>query len=53
MPFRMGLDDPLLAFCVKGTVQGAISMTGRMLDFGDVPAVIGPARFRACLAVIG
>ncbi len=50
MPFRMGLDDPLLAFCVKEALfKAQYPLTGRMLDFGDVPAVIGPARFRACL----
>lgn len=51
MPFRMrGDGDPLLAFCVKEALfKAQYPLTGRMLDFRDVPVVIGSSSFRACL----
>lgn len=51
MPFRQrGRDVPLLAFCAKEAMfKAQFPLTGRMLDFREVPAVIGPARFRACM----
>lgn len=51
MPVRMrGGTDPLLAFCIKEALfKAQFPLTGRMLDFRDVPAVIGAGRFRGCL----
>lgn len=51
MPYRLrGQGDPLLAFCVKEAIfKAQYPLTAQMLDFSAVPAVIGSARFRACL----
>ncbi|MBP6678739.1 MAG: 4-phosphopantetheinyl transferase [Paracoccus sp.] len=53
MPFRprgIGPADPLLAFCVKEALfKAQYPLTRTMLDFSDVPVVIGTARFRGCL----
>ncbi|MDK8873495.1 4-phosphopantetheinyl transferase [Paracoccus sp. SSJ] len=51
MPFRLrGPKDALLAFCAKEAMfKAQYPLTGRMLDFRAVPAVIGPRRFRACM----
>ncbi|KRW96444.1 4'-phosphopantetheinyl transferase [Paracoccus sp. MKU1] len=51
MPFRLdGPAHPLLAFCAKEAMfKAQYPLTGRMLDFREVPAVIGPQRFRACM----
>lgn len=49
-PYRMATDQPLLAFCVKEAMfKAQYPLTGQMLDFSAVPAVIGAARVRACL----
>lgn len=49
-PYRMTGDAPLLAFCVKEAMfKAQFPLTGRMLDFSDVPAVIRGGRARACL----
>lgn len=52
-PYRSvsgGDHDPLLVFCIKEALfKAQYPLTGRMLDFGDVPAVIGAGHFRACL----
>lgn len=51
MPFRLHTSAaPLLAFCAKEAMfKAQYPLTRRMLDFREVPAVIGPARFRACM----
>ncbi|MFC3570683.1 4'-phosphopantetheinyl transferase family protein [Paracoccus simplex] len=51
MPFRLnGAGDALLAFCAKEAMfKAQYPLTARMLDFREVPVVIGPARFRACM----
>ncbi|MTH77819.1 4'-phosphopantetheinyl transferase family protein [Paracoccus aestuariivivens] len=49
-PYRMKEDAPLLAFCVKEAMfKAQYPLTGRMLDFCDVPTVIRGARVRGCL----
>lgn len=51
MPYRLPAGgDALLAFCIKEALfKAQFPLTRRMLDFSDVPAVIAPGRFRACL----
>jgi len=51
MPFRLqGAGDALLAFCAKEAMfKAQYPLTGQMLDFRAVPAVVGPRRFRACM----
>lgn len=51
MPYRIhGAADPLLAFCIKEALfKAQYPVTARMLDFCDVPVVIGADRFRGCL----
>lgn len=52
MPFRLNGSPfaPLLPFCAKEAMfKAQYPLTGRMLDFREVPAVIGPTRFRACM----
>ncbi|WP_028714271.1 MULTISPECIES: 4'-phosphopantetheinyl transferase [unclassified Paracoccus (in: a-proteobacteria)] len=51
MPFRLnGAGDALLAFCAKEAMfKAQYPLTGRMLDFRAVPAVIDAQRFRACM----
>ena len=50
-PCRLPESEPaLLAFCVKEAMfKAQYPLTGRMLDFREVPAVVGASRFRACL----
>jgi len=49
-PFRSDRPDPLLAFCVKEAMfKAQFPLTGRMLGFAEVPAVIRQGRVRACL----
>ena len=49
MPWR-GAAAPLLAFCAKEAMfKAQYPLTGRMLDFRDVPLVMGPERFRGCM----
>ncbi|MFH5772766.1 4'-phosphopantetheinyl transferase [Paracoccus sp. NGMCC 1.201697] len=49
-PFRSDCGDPLLAFCVKEAMfKAQFPLTGRLLDFSEVPAVIRRGRVRACL----
>ena len=51
MPWRAPDDlPPLLAFCAKEAMfKAQYPLTGRMLDFRDVPLVLRGARFRGCL----
>lgn len=51
MPFRMAEDlPPLLAFCAKEAMfKAQYPLTGRMLDFREVPVVIRGDRFRGCM----
>ncbi|WP_199262737.1 4'-phosphopantetheinyl transferase family protein [Paracoccus binzhouensis] len=51
MPFRLnGAGDALLAFCAKEAMfKAQYPLTGRMLDFREVPVVVGAERFRACM----
>ncbi|WP_347267180.1 4'-phosphopantetheinyl transferase superfamily protein [Paracoccus sp. (in: a-proteobacteria)] len=51
MPFRLQTAAaPLLAFCAKEAMfKAQFPLTGRMLDFREVPCVIHPDRFRACM----
>ncbi|MDS9466347.1 4-phosphopantetheinyl transferase [Paracoccus sp. MBLB3053] len=49
-PYRMDRDDALLAFCIKEALfKAQFPLTGRMLDFSDVPVAISGSRARACL----
>ncbi|SMO69048.1 4'-phosphopantetheinyl transferase family protein [Paracoccus laeviglucosivorans] len=49
-PYRMSEDLPLLAFCVKEAMfKAQYPLTGRMLDFSAVPAVLRGERVRACM----
>lgn len=49
-PYRMATDQPMLAFCAKEAMfKAQYPLTGRMLDFSQVPAVIRGDRVRACL----
>ncbi|KGJ03789.1 4-phosphopantetheinyl transferase [Paracoccus halophilus] len=51
-PFRLTAvpDDPLLVFSIKEALfKAQYPLTGRMLDFSDVPVAIRDHRFRACL----
>ena len=49
-PYRMSPDQPLLAFCVKEAMfKAQYPLTGQMLDFSAVPAVLRGDRVRACM----
>lgn len=49
-PYRMDDDQPLLAFCAKEAMfKAQYPLTGQMLDFCQVPAVIRADRVRACM----
>ncbi|MFT4012089.1 MAG: 4-phosphopantetheinyl transferase [Paracoccus sp. (in: a-proteobacteria)] len=49
-PYRACPDRPLLAFCAKEAMfKAQYPLTGRMLDFREVPAVIRGDRVRACM----
>lgn len=49
MPWR-GAVPPLLVFCAKEAMfKAQFPLTGRMLDFRDVPLVLRRDRFRGCL----
>lgn len=50
MPWRGAEGSPLLAFCAKEAMfKAQYPLTSRMLDFRDVPLVLGPERFRGCM----